>query len=472
MATGSCGAATHGSSVLIVGAGLFGASTAYWLSKEHPHLHITVVDRTPFPPRHAASTDINKVVREDYTVAFYMDLASEALHAWKTWPELKDYFHPTGWVNLNANGSDLAPRIRQNFVARGRDSTSDLTLAQVRSQFGGLFRDSELSDCDSAYWNPDAGWADAGAAVARLMQLAVDRGVEYVCADVLELHHSPERGGVDRVMTSASAFSADKVLLCSGAWTSAIMSPLEDSLAISPPDRIEAQVKAAGVCVAHYALSDDEYQLLHQNMPVTIFGHNGDAQPPPAESRLLKMTNSRAVLNTVTTASGARISVPPDRPQDQVSQKLKDETWEVITGRLMPQFTQRPVDQWRLCWDAITPTQDHLITKHPDPRLSNLYIAVGGSFHSWKFLPCIGKYVTKVLHDESNGAEKDQHWAWKSGGSVGRGASVPLAASDPCACLTDLNPDMKRRTLPVTWPTWTINPGDVCLGADLVYASA
>ena len=76
----------------------------------------------------------------------------------------------------------------------------------------------------------------------------------------------------------------------------------------------------------------------------------------------------------------------------------------------------RSVTFWRLCWDSITPSQHQLITKHPDPRLGNLYFAIGGSFHSWKFLPIIGKYVIKILNDCSNGEEKDRNWAWKTEG--------------------------------------------------------
>jgi sarcosine oxidase/L-pipecolate oxidase len=66
-----------------------------------------------------------------------------------------------------------------------------------------------------------------------------------------------------------------------------------------------------------------------------------------------------------------------------------------------------------VCWDAISTDQSQLITKHPHEKLSNLYLAVGGSFHSWKFLPIIGKYVVNVLMDRGNGREKDEKWAWK-----------------------------------------------------------
>lgn len=85
----------------------------------------------------------------------------------------------------------------------------------------------------------------------------------------------------------------------------------------------------------------------------------------------------------------------------------------------MPQFEKngREVDWWRLCWDSITPTQNQLICHHPNPSLCNLYLTVGGSFHSYKFLPTIGKYVANVIQGVSNGGEKDRAWEWKQTGS-------------------------------------------------------
>ena len=125
------------------------------------------------------------------------------------------------------------------------------------------------------------------------------------------------------------------------------------------------------------------------------------------------------------TESNHEISVPPSCSQDIVPQALKSETIGIIE-RIMPSMQRagREIAYWRLCWDSVTPTQYQLIARHPDRRLSNLYLAIGGSFHSWKFLPTIGKYVSNVLSEKSNGKEKDENWAWKdarwsSGGTRG-----------------------------------------------------
>lgn len=143
------------SSFLIVGAGIFGTSTAYHLALTHPSpSRITVLDRSPYPPHHAASTDINKIVRADYTSRFYMDLGYEAQHAWKTWPVLRNakgdpYFHESGWVALSNEGNDFAERIRKNFRERGNDATSDIDVGEtsgVRDRWGGVLEETDFED--------------------------------------------------------------------------------------------------------------------------------------------------------------------------------------------------------------------------------------------------------------------------------------------------------------------------------------
>ena len=152
---------------------------------------------------------------------------------------------------------------------------------------------------------------------------------------------------------------------------------------------------------------------------------------PPPPSKLLKFTNAKSFMNTITTSSGHRISVPQLHTQNEVPDALKAETTRIITNRIMPAIVKdkRDVSFWRLCWDSITPSQHQLITRHPDERLHNLYLAAGGSFHSWKFLPTIGKYVVNMLQGRSNGEEMDRNWAWKhTGWSTGgeRGAHEKL----------------------------------------------
>lgn len=409
-------------SVLIVGAGIFGTSTAYHLAKayEDPS-KIKIIDRTATPPDPAASTDINKIIRADYSSPFYCELAYEALHAWATWPELKPFYHRTGWINLSEDGSDLAERIRKVFQDRGHDPTEDVSLGDVEKRWKGCLSGTDLKGFQNAYWNPEAGWCDASAATASLMKAAQDYGVRYVMGDVAEI--CLDESGVRCIRTSSGEeHSADRIVLATGAWTSSLLSPVEDHLGLTPEECVERQASAAGVAVAHFKMSTSEMDQL-SDMPVVVYGEEGEVIPPPASNQLLKYTNSNTFMNTCSTPSGRKISMPPDRDQHIVSERLKLETATAMTSRVMPNFTRgKDVDYWRICWDAYTPTQDWLLCKHPHSSLSNLYFAVGGSFHSYKFLPIAGKYMANVLMDKGNGPEKDDAWQWKTATPGRRGA--------------------------------------------------
>lgn len=429
-------------SVLIVGAGIFGTSTAYNLARSYNDpSKITVIDRDPSPPNLAASTDINKIIRADYSSPFYCHLAYEALFSWATWPELKPFYHRTGWIMLDQAGSDLSERIRRVFRDRGHDPTENVSLRQVEERWNGILKGTDLKGFEKAYWNPEAGWCDAAAATASLMKAALNYGVNYVTGDVSNL--VVDQGMVQAVRTrDGRHFSADQIVLATGAWTSSLMSPIEDMLNIPEEDRVEHQAQATGVAVAHYKMSEAEMEQLSE-MPVVVYGEHGEVIPPPS-NRLLKFTNSYTFSNVVMTGSGHRISMPPDRDQHIVSDRLKRETEAVMPSKVMPNFTRgKEAEYWRICWDSRTPTQDWLLCRHPNSNLQNLYLAIGGSFHSYKFLPIAGQYMVNVLNGKGNGAEMDRAWAWKKDTTGLRGAHESTA---PKRELRDLDDEKSSGT--------------------------
>jgi sarcosine oxidase/L-pipecolate oxidase len=215
-------------------------------------------------------------------------------------------------------------------------------------------------------------------------------------------------------------FSAEKIVLATGAWTPWLMHPLEKKLGIPPEESIQKQIQAAGVCVAAFKLSEDEARHYSQ-MPVLIYGARGEVMPPNKD-RFLKFTNANTFVNSVAHPATDELVSVPAVDQKAVPETLQKQSIDIIRQRI-PQILAdgRVPDDWRICWDAISPDQNQLIAQHPDPRLSNLYVATSGSFHSWKFLPNIGKYVVNVLNGKSNGKEKDETWAWKKTWA-GRGA--------------------------------------------------
>lgn len=79
-------------SVLIVGAGVFGISTALHLLRRG-WKNVKIIDRSSvLPAPDAASSDLNKVVRTSYSDITYTRLAKEAITEWKN-EEWGDSYH-------------------------------------------------------------------------------------------------------------------------------------------------------------------------------------------------------------------------------------------------------------------------------------------------------------------------------------------------------------------------------------------
>ncbi|KAM3421767.1 L-saccharopine oxidase [Cercospora zeina] len=404
-------------SVLIIGAGTFGTSTAYHLAQLYKDpSKVTIIDQSSGPPKLAAAIDVNRVIRTDYANKLYCDLACETIHPWFWSEELGPFFHKVGWLMYEEEGSNLKSRIKSTFEGRGSTQAQDIDLNNISSRWNAL-QGTSSEGFQSAYFNPEAGWCDAAQATHAFMQAAERKGIRRETGKVTQLLHDPSTNTVTGARTAdGRTFSADKTILCAGPWTSSLLSTIEEPLSLPTNLRIESQIQATGLCAAYYNCTDTEIsQLDNFQLPVVVYGGLGEIIPPSHGNKLMKYANSRSgIINPHTLPSGHKISIPAE-DQYCVPECLKRETKAMISDKVLPAFAKgKEPDYWRICWDAQTPTEDFLICKHPDQeKLKGLYVATGGSFHSYKFLPIIGKYILNVLYDVSNGEEKDQAWAWK-----------------------------------------------------------
>lgn len=379
------------STILIIGAGTFGTSTAYHLAQAYSDpSKVTIVDRNATPPELAAAIDVNRIIRTDYANPLYCGLANEALHSW-TWSlELQRFFRKTGWLVLGEEGSKAAEGVRKVFRDRGFDRTEDIDLSKVGERWADL-KGTAVEGFRDAYFNPEAGWVEAAGATKSFMEAAEMKGVKRVVGEVMELVWSNEKRGLEGVrLVDGSELTADKVVLATGAWTSKLLSPIEDKLVMAEEDRIERQARATAVVSAYFKLTPDETRQLSQpsNLPIVVYGTQGEIIPPSKSHDLLKYNLSACMItNNVTTETGRAISIPttPKRSQYDVPDTIKQEMATVLTSKLLPEIAQdKKPEYWRICWDACTPTEDLLMCKHPHQNLQNLFVAVGGSFSGYK----------------------------------------------------------------------------------------
>ncbi|KAI9774044.1 MAG: hypothetical protein M1839_001929 [Geoglossum umbratile] len=402
-------------SYLIVGAGAFGASTALHLRQSNPSASVTLLDRTPFPCPAAAAHDLNKIIRADYDDIFYMKLALEALEHWRNDPIYKPYYHESG--ALFAEDTGMGRKCIENYKTLGGEFAAEIiTPEDARACFDGIFRDANWTDVKEAYYNPQSGWGEAERALRRVIEAAVDQGVIYTVATVSTISIN-QKGTCTGIRTEdGRELSADHTILCTGARTAKL-------LADSAPDREELQVGgrmvAAAAVMGAVRLTPKQIDKF-RNVPVffNCMDHTHGETIPPTPDGLLKFISELSFTRMVYHEQLKKtISIPPDPiSQNTWSQDiplgLKQEVRRVMKHMYGMEAEGLEVETYRMCWDAVTPNQDWVISPHPNCK--NLYIATAGSFHSWKFLPTLGAYVVKMLQGKLD-QEKASRWAWDRG---------------------------------------------------------
>ncbi|KAG8531732.1 uncharacterized protein KY384_003364 [Bacidia gigantensis] len=395
-------------SYLIIGAGVFGASTALHLIRKYPNSKIRLVDREPFPPQNAASWDLNKVVRADYDDIFYTEKALEAKELWRWDPLFKPFYHESGifWIS----DAELASKISDNYKKlNAKEDFRLVSLDEAKTAYDGMFEAADYSGVSQILINKSSGWAEAKEALKATIQASVDAGVEYTATDIVGVEFDKNGACIGARSKSEEMFRARKTILCTGAGTARL---LADSSPYREDIQVDGRLVAAGICTGFVELNDklaEEFSKAPVGVQDLLPGRGGSL--PPTVRHELKYWRDVSVRNSIKHASGQVFSAPPDKPlydQWEVPQTLKDEV-RYVSESLFGKREDLKISNHRLCWESVTPSNDFIISAHP--RCAGLHVATGGSFHGWKFLPILGKYVLQML-DGTIDPALAKRWAW------------------------------------------------------------
>ncbi|GME28212.1 fructosyl amino acid oxidase [Neofusicoccum parvum] len=412
---------------LIIGAGAFGLSTAYHLASRG-HTSITLLDPSPAPSPSAASTDISKIIRADYNTPLYAQLGLDAIAAWRADPLYAGLYHVPGWVLAARERS--VPFVEGSVAvaaALGMRGVERLDGAEeVRRRWPVVT--GALDGWNACVWNPAAGWADSGEAVRRMAEAAGRMGVRYVSGEEGTMARLLVEGGRVRGVVAADGTEhrAERVVLAAGAWSGVLVD-------------LEGQLTAKGHSVAHIQLTPEEVKR-YEGMPVMDNLELGYFFPPVVGG-VFKLAHSQFLTNTQTTKDGITTSVPRtfrEHPEDDLPLEIEAEMRQNLR-RVFPELADRPFCFTRLCWDADTEDRHWLVDKHP--KYEGLYLACGGSAHSFKFLPVMGKYVADFLEGKLD-PEIAKNWRWRAGEKL---EGKNLAHMDPERELNDMTGWRGRR---------------------------
>ncbi|KAK3988903.1 FAD dependent oxidoreductase [Cladorrhinum sp. PSN332] len=415
---------------LIIGSGIFGASTALHLIKScSPPPKVILLDRDHFssPRRVAASWDWNKVIRCDYPSSpLSTRLALEAQQLWRNNPLFSPYYHECG--SFWASRSDFRHVVAQNLKEgpEGRSGSLETgakvyPVEEAKKLYGGVFERGDYTGVEGVLVNTNSGYAEAKEVLEETIKEAVRLGVEYLTGEVALLEfEGGERlkcTGV-RLANDGEVIKGDKVVLCTGAYTARL---LMDSAPVRPEVHAGERILAVAVTEGLGVVSPETAESLQlDKLPIGVNDNPGGkgfevgSQPLP-KLNAFKYWGHTLFRNTVNhTVTGLPLSAPPqetDYAQYDVPQRLKEDVHSAsqsIYGAAEARFKQT-LQEFRICWDGVTPTRDFIVSPHSG--VHDLFIATGGSFHGFKFLPIIGKYVVQMLSDELDPALQKK-WAW------------------------------------------------------------
>lgn len=394
---------TTGSSIVIVGAGVFGATAAIALRRRG--WRVSLVDPGPLPRDTAASTDISKVARMDYGAdKLYTALGESALSGWDEWNARwgEPLYHEDGFLLLSR--AELRPAVGESrdvgpgYVADfERDSFELLrerghrlervTPAVLKERYpawaGGPYVDG--------YFNARGGWVESGRVVARLIDEARSLGVNL--HEGVSFGRLIEQGSATTgvVSTDGAEFRADRVLVAAGAWTPTLLPHLGEVM------------WATGQPVLHFqAPAPDRYRPPRFPVWAADISRTGWYGFPALPDGRLKIANH-----------GAGRRVHPDAPRPVLPGE--EARFREFLAESLPGLADAPIVGRRLCLYCDTADGDFWIDQ--DPEREGLVVAAGGSGHAFKFAPVLGDIIADVVERRPN--DSAARFAWRAPGPGG-----------------------------------------------------
>lgn len=351
--------------VIVVGAGVQGASLAFQLAKRGAD--VLVVER--------ATIASGATGRSSGFVRMHYDLESEARLAWasfpyfSTWAELVGEgdcgFVRTGFLKLVP--AELADALRANVAMLDRIGIPTHTVGpdEVARLIPGSFTD----DIVVAAWEPESGYADPSGTAAGFLAAARRHGARVVQGCRVD-RIAVEGDRVVGVESDRGRLSAPVVVIVSGAW----------SAQLARTAGVEVPVEAWRHDTAYLGLPDGR----GPDFPIVIDDVNEVYFRP--EGRDLMLVGLEA---------GNEIGGSPDRPLGALSHATAEGIVRRVCARVpwMAAGTMRTAHGGQ---DGITPDQ-HPILGQAGP--DGLYLSCGFSGTGFKTAPAVGTCLAELILD-------------------------------------------------------------------------
>jgi sarcosine oxidase len=396
--------------VAVVGAGVFGAWTAYQLRRAGAE--VVLVDAYGPGNGRSSSGGESRMIRMGYGPdEIYTRMAQRSLALWQ---ELFDQI----------GGTEIALRLFQPtgilWLARENDPYCEATIATLRScqircerldraELVRRYPQLELSEISWAILEPDSGVLMARQAVQAVVAQARTAGVTYVEEAVTFSPSPPSGEGVAGRGYTASAPPPPSPIVGRESALSrgqADKGAKIDSLGTLSGRSIFAKqfVFACGPWLPRIfpVLLGPLIHVTRQE--VFFFGvPQGDASSRFGPQRLPAWIDFNDLVYGIPNLDnrGFKLAIdahgPPFDP-DVGDRVISNDSLVAARARLaahLPELANAPVIETRVCQYENTSSGDFLIDRHP--AIENVWLVGGGSGHGFKHGPAVGEYVTALI---------------------------------------------------------------------------
>jgi sarcosine oxidase len=359
--------------VAVIGAGVFGAWTAWHLAKRGQR--VALIDA--YGPAHsrASSGGETRIVRMGYGGdELYTRWSQRSLAQWKEFSAAtrQALFLETG-VLWMAGEEDARLRQTSATLKRCGVKFEELDRAALEKRYPQI----GLDDIKSGILEPKSGVLMARRAVAAVVEESVRLGAEYRCAQVLRPTGS---GRMHEVATcDGEHIAAGQFVFACGPWLGKVF-----------PDVLGARIFPSRQEVFFFGVPAGAMQFAPPALPTWLFQEDLVYGMPDIEGRGLKIAFDE---------HGEQVD--PDTQSRIVSPAMTEMVRKYVARRF-PALRDAPIVETRVCQYENTSNGDFLIDRHPE--MENVWFAGGGSGHGFKHGPPIGEYVAGQLLD-GNAAE-------------------------------------------------------------------
>ncbi|HEX6190487.1 MAG TPA: FAD-dependent oxidoreductase [Pyrinomonadaceae bacterium] len=352
--------------VAVVGAGVFGAWTAYQLQRSGKR--VVLIDAYGAANFRASSGDASRITRIGYgSDEIYSRSARRSLQLWKLFCKSLDeaLFHQTGVLWL-AYENDPYPTKSYETLTKLGVPVERLTIDQTRALFPAI----NLEGISWAMLEPESGVLSASRAVQAVVRETIKLGGEYRQGAVV---NPSGQGGLESLtISNGERVSAAKHVFACGPWLPKIF-----------PDLLGERIHPTRQEVFYFAASPA--------LPTWIDFKNEAYGLPNVEGHGLKIAIDRHGT-----------SFDPDTGNREATAEGLAEARQYLARRL-PELQHAPLIAARVCQYENTSNGDFLIDRHPE--FENVWLVGGGSGHGFKHGPFVGEYVAARIDGRTEGVE-------------------------------------------------------------------